>query len=371
WDDFDEDTTYSGNEWVAVSGIRTFIDEDSSDEDNEMTSTVSGGWPKYALNDVNKWTWSNFALRVFCYDAQTGGPLQMKNVGWVMFRDTDPSNPGAGSPAAVHTRDDGTSWLAWDASYYAYEIPFILPFGSGTGVVEFLTDATAKAAPRLYDPPNNYKYKYPSQIRMWPGPPGSSTGAEASYDLDTHRALLPYNRKKTHNIVANGSNVTLTVYTPSNSASFTRSDMPSTPGRQSLYGDIVKVAWDDIRIIPPDGNFTSQVINSTLIPKLADASDFEWGTIASTVTIPSTASAASETVTIKTKSSSDADWTTPPGALGGESLASTKPASGAVSIQYKAFLATADTDINETPVLEDVTITYLPKVSIKSFSVSN
>ncbi len=337
WDNFDEDfLTYSTNEWIAASGTRIFIDADSSDSDLEMTDQGLWTWGKYDLKSAVKWTWSNFNMRVFCYDTQVCP--QMKEVGQILFR--------GGIPAALHARNGVLEW----GGLYAYENPH------GSGNVDFWTDA--QAISNGYNPSTD-RYSYPSQITIWKG-----FYSDPCDDQDAYRTLLAYNARKTHNILANGSSVSDTVYTSGNHKTFSTIGVSTATGITSLYGQRLKVAWDDIRIISPDGNFTSQVINSTLSPGMTG--NVSWGTITGTVTIPSTASAASEKVTFQTMSNADgATWKNANPVAGG--IIGSIAGSG---IQYKALLTTANSQIKETPVLEDITITYLPKVKIMSYSLS-
>ncbi|NQT46349.1 MAG: general secretion pathway protein GspK [Candidatus Omnitrophica bacterium] len=131
--------------------------------------------------------------------------------------------------------------------------------------------------------------------------------------------------------------------------------------------DDITTTWDNIRIIPETGYYISDTTDLTdpALNPYSDSGVVEWGSIHYTVTIPDTASGASETVLLQTKTGGP--WSA--------DLASNDaiPDTNSASIQYRANFQTADNAANvtpqmpyysETPVLEDVTITYLDKTSI-------
>ena len=127
-----------------------------------------------------------------------------------------------------------------------------------------------------------------------------------------------------------------------------------------LYDNANIIAWDDIRIIAPDGNFTSQTKDfSATYP-----AGVEWGTIVRTLTTPGSAAAASTNLTATLETSSDGGTNWQAANTSTNQIASTS----GTSIAYRATLTTDNNE--ETPAIEDITITYLPKVAIKSFSLS-
>jgi len=113
-------------------------------------------------------------------------------------------------------------------------------------------------------------------------------------------------------------------------------------------------AWDDIRIIPSYGSYTS-------IPfSLADNSILEWGTISGTVTIPTTANSVSETVMFETSTDGGTNFSS--SGLGGGAILE----SPSQSILYRVNLSSIDLDYSETPVLEDVTLTFLKPNNVRT-----
>ncbi|RKY33958.1 MAG: hypothetical protein DRP78_07105, partial [Candidatus Omnitrophota bacterium] len=106
------------------------------------------------------------------------------------------------------------------------------------------------------------------------------------------------------------------------------------------------------RIIGPEGEYHSETFNV--------GEQVEWGTISGTVTLTGSASAQSETVGFKTSLDS---FSTQFPALGGSLF----NACGS-SFSYQAILGSQDAALDKTTVLEDVTITYLPKTEVLFYS---
>ena len=129
-------------------------------------------------------------------------------------------------------------------------------------------------------------------------------------------------------------------------------------GLVRLYGRFHRPSYDNVRIIPDEGYYTS-------VP-FTRASAVRWGTVTGTITKPSTAIADSEKVILY--ASTD----------GGTSFSEAGPGGGiglspSTSIQYKAeFLSRDDPSsgigfepyYSETAVLEEITVSYLPRTEI-------
>ena len=119
----------------------------------------------------------------------------------------------------------------------------------------------------------------------------------------------------------------------------------------TLYGQHSSTTWDEVRVIPDTGFYQSSAFAASL---LNGGNPVIWGTASWTISIPSTASPASEICNVQTDIGSGMVNAAYNGAIGGSSN----------SIYYKINLSSIDTDCSETPVFEDMTITYLPRVSI-------
>jgi len=347
WDDFSS-SAYTYNAWKKVG---TTLDQFISEK------WYFFDWAQYRLGqDAGTYAgykdWANYSVSMYERDNAYNPGGGMKDVGWIFVK-----GMAVGDPAILHARSGKLEWGPLIGTKYAYQDPSGAP-----GEVIFLSDADAQAAPYFFNPATD-KYTYQPQIRIFRD---RNNATVENYDTDTYRSLFAYDttdRSRKYNILVNDTDLAITVYPPSGSpGSFSVNDINSGTGAFGLYAQANNVWWDDVRLISQDGNFTSQTISSSVSPGLANT--VEWGTITGTVTIPSTASSTSETVLFQTELTGGTTWDTP---SSGNHIAS----ANGNSIQYKALFATTDSEINETPVLEDVTITYLPKVSIKSFSLSN
>jgi len=281
------------------------------------------------------------------------------------------------------------SWDQWEAEQYRYYYPDGWPGSWPDGEIRIFT---------MYDPGG-----VPEE-GGWP--------EDENMDTDTYRTLIPYRDTKTFNIVTKADGFdshivrvsVLTQEDPGN-PDFTRylNDCPwnselGKVGRIVLYGNNVYVEWDDIRVIPAEDttyppNFTSQPIDSSKINGLSEG--VEWGTVTGTLTLPPGESWDWSSDQFKWRFSTSVDGTnwdmaSPDGLSAGDyfivdctsgnvnsgSMAAsitfddgpTYTGDRTVSIQYRVDLQT--TNMLKTPVLEDVTLTYLPKVRIESYSLS-
>ena len=113
-----------------------------------------------------------------------------------------------------------------------------------------------------------------------------------------------------------------------------------------LYGNNSQPTWDDLRIIPDSGYYQS--------PAFSPGGTVRWGTVSWTLTIPDTASAASELCSVQVNTGSGLNNMAINGPIGGVSN----------SEVFRINLSSSDAEYRETPVLEDITITYLPKAQV-------
>ncbi len=114
-----------------------------------------------------------------------------------------------------------------------------------------------------------------------------------------------------------------------------------------LYGNSCDPCWDDLRIIPDSGYYQS--------PSFSPGGSVRWGTVSWTLTIPETADASKELCLVQVNTG---------GGLSGN-LTINGPIGGISNSEvFKVNLSSSDDDYSETPVFEDITITYLPKASV-------
>ena len=339
WDNFDEDQDYTKANWSGNVPV-VFDDLDKNDSDNELTNTTTKYiHPHFYLNNPDWLSCKNFSLRVseFDYETWIQGKF-MAEVGIISFRE---------DRWAFLSRKSVHSW-GGNPLFYAYEIP------PPAGKIWFWTEAEGEGD---Y---GKTKYMYDSQIRMYVHTFDDGGVDKQDYDWDIYRKKITYNTKKTYNLYANDSTVTLSAYTynDGDSKSLTRADADVKYGRFGLYGRNYKVAWDDIRIIPGDrlNNAPNGYYQLTFI--LPNGSgNVNWGTASWTTTIPLSANPGSETCNVSVGKN-----VTSLAAIAINSPVGITDSTN--SIVYKVDFNTNDADYSETPVFEDITFTYFPKTQI-------
>lgn len=128
---------------------------------------------------------------------------------------------------------------------------------------------------------------------------------------------------------------------------------------------------DYMRIVPSQGVYTSQMFSPA--SGMGSGKFLEWGTISAHVTLPASADSAREPVYLAVADSAiltvpdPADVPSPAILASGGAIGAT----ASQSICYQAYLFSDkdetvinNTDFEQAPVVEDVTITYLPKTQI-------
>jgi hypothetical protein len=191
-----------------------------------------------------------------------------------------------------------------------------------------------------------------------------------------------YNADKTFSIARTGDylidNADVDVYySPGGSDSFNQSiphnaaPLGGVAGCVRVYGATSGFSVNDIRIIGICS--IAQQLATAAVGGYYDYSprpaqmplSYEWGVVYTSVTAPSTANGDSERVRLSTRTNGTAAWN-----LIGESSAANMYVSGQIqaanlsNMDYRLELLTNDDDFSETPVVEDVWITYLPKSRI-------
>ncbi len=337
WDNFDEDTDYTSSEWVSEQGgyvIQHSPYASKASQDKQLIT--SANYSKFVLWDISKWTFGGrFSLRLYNFDAPSvPSPGDgCEDVGQIEF---------AGVGGGLHK-------LFMNNFGYVYWPPWgrmdINSSGDITAPEDFM-DVMFRCA-------------------LWPNGGVASKYVTPSYDT--------FGQEKTYKIVSTGVNQQPSYFITFNTSGYTLVAQPwdnnrynfpyFTPSsgsgwslsawRLSFYTNMALPVWDDVRLIPNSGTYTSSSLGLTGISSL------EWGTISGTVTIPSTASPINETVVFET--STDGGISFVPVQTGGDITQSPSQ-----SIQYRAVLATNDSDLSETPALEDVTLTFLKPNSAKT-----
>lgn len=385
WDDFTEDQNYSRDQWYK--NLSAYIDSD------DFANRGVGGSPAlittdgvrcdlYGSDGSSEWTWTDFSLRVFVNEYDRTGASQMKDAARILFRCNDQGVEASGQPSVIHSKRNP---LSWQDARYAYLI------SSSTGEVQFMTTAEYSnylLAQTGYGCSEQVAIQARHQYDMGIG---ASDGGEIriftqytntageNWDSSAYATYLPFSASdtETFNITAIDDSITAVVWIPGSWATFTR-NIPGTnsSGRVVFYTSGVKAAWDDIRIIPANGNYTSQGFNPTtagISTSFTSALDngCEWGTITGTWTAPTGGSVTLETSSGLYNSGAGTytwdSWQTPSSQ---DQIQSQNPGGTSTNaIRYRVTLSTPS-PYQETPVLEDITITYLPRTEILSYVIS-
>ncbi len=370
-----------------------FADQDPADADDELVTLAGSRCDLWGTDGYSEWNWGDFSLRVFAYEYDTTGATDMDDVAWFLFRCDIPlvsEIPWTLRPALVHVRSGVLNledpWKygylnIWDpdGKVAFMTIDEILnsttdPYPDYRTMYNLTTAAYPVEADRI-QAAIDARYKYDrdgnGQIRIFTryvmGNNNPAYPEWESYDVvksgwEWLKKDLAYTTKKTFIMTGIGGNVSAEVWTGLITYDTLNRNISGTSGsgRIVLYARTVDVAWDDIRIISSDGHFTSQTTDmSATYP-----GGVAWGTVVGTLTIPSSAvtAGANLAATFETSSDGGTSWQS-------ASSSTNQITSGnGTSIKYRAALTTSNN--KETPVLEDVTITYLPKVEIVSYSLS-
>jgi type II secretory pathway component PulK len=114
-----------------------------------------------------------------------------------------------------------------------------------------------------------------------------------------------------------------------------------------LYSKSNQTKWDELRIIVPEGWFESA--DWTIVDDDGNPVVTTWAAISWTESLPSTASAASEDIAMSINIGSGDQAVTLNQGINSDSA----------SLHYKADFSSSDSDLYETPVLEDITVIYI------------
>ncbi len=397
WDNFDEDndntnkTGYSWSNWQQQNAT-LYISDSDSDGDCEMWGE---GWPKFALSDNSRWTFGNaFSFRVslrpspggdgwedtghvdFTWANQVKGKLWTQNwgfeysprrditrPGWTVERDSATNEPAssregkdfADSKILLHMWNNSPS-LRNERTYnigYLYGLSdpqvnhyFDYTVSSGDqgfeqfhGVcpvketLKLVVSATQSPNYRVYLAVGQGWHRYYNFNNGW------FLGSVGFSPATTNYVMIPF-----HNDASNELKRDRYGFWTINNNDLNNWQL--TQWYPALYGNNASPKWDELRIIPSSGSYRC--------PNMITSENVRWGTISWTLTLPSTASEVSERVSMQVDRGIGTIGVSKDGPIGGVS-------SGAAFI---ATLSSSDAGYAETPVLEDVTMTYLPPAKV-------
>lgn len=397
WDNFDEDNDnvnkngYSWSNWQQQNGILNISDSDA-DGECEMWGS---GWPKFALANISRWTFGGvFSFRVslrpspggdgwedsghidFSWAGQVKGKLWTQNwgfeyaprrditrAGWTVANDFATNEP-VSSREGKDFADSKVLLHMWKNSpalrnERTYNLGHLYGLGdpqlnhyfdytttSGDQSAEqfhgvFPVKETLKLVVSSAQSPNYRVYLAVGQgwHRYYNFSNGWFISSVGFNPTTTNYVMIPFHADMSNELKRDRYGFW----------TITNNDLNSwqlTQWYPVLYGNNATPKWDELRIISPDGTYRC--------PTFMAGENVRWGTISWTVTVPSTANALSEQVSMQVDSGSGAAAVSKDGPIGGIS-------GGAA---FVALLSSNNANFTETPVLEDVTLTYLPPVEI-------
>lgn len=397
WDNFDEDNDntnkngYSWSNWQQQNAALLISDSDS-DGDCEMSGT---GWPKFALSDNSRWTFGDaFSLRIslrpspsgdgwedsghidFTWANQVKGKLWTQNwgfeysprrditrPGWTVADDSATNEPAssregkdfADSKVLLHMWKNAPA-LRNERTYnigYLYGLTdpqanhyFNYTASSGDqGYEQFHGVCPVKETLKLVvsaaQSPNYRVYMAVGQgwHRYYNFSNGWFLGSVGFSPVTTNYVMIPFHSDASNELKRDRYGF----WTISNND---LNNWQLTQWYPVLYGNNASPKWDELRIIPSTGSYRC--------PNVITPENVRWGTISWTLTLPPTASAVSEQVSMQVDRGIGIVGVSRDGPIGGVS-------SGAAFI---AVLSSSDAGYAQTPVLEDVTMTYLPPAKI-------
>jgi hypothetical protein len=346
WDDFDEDVNYSNSVWKTITG--SF---------NIQGGTINGvqGWPVAGLgffdNYNKKLRWEYFSIWVQVNDVRNPPPNQDAN---------HYARYGAGKmcyyDVGAHLFVNSSSDILGGQTQYDICLSRLDPKDT---CPYFIQDRLAE---HVIQPENGYPANYGINLE----------GYFEEVDSYLERKTFKFTRKPTDNVTANvhawgenGEDYTM---------SWTNlGDWINRAGLVRLYSANSGFRADNIRIIGTCTLDDQMQQDTAAVGGYYDYSpnilnmpaNYEWGCGYTTVTRPSTANGDSEKVRLSTRAKGGANWN-----LVGESVATKLTASGQIQatnsmpLEYRLELTTANANYTETPVVEDVWFTYLPKTKI-------
>ncbi|MBI4846942.1 MAG: hypothetical protein HY810_10810 [Candidatus Omnitrophica bacterium] len=376
WDDF-KDSAYSNSIWVKEAG-NYFI---TTTGDQKLVTTGSSEpnlWPIITLGGAD-WRINNFYAIAHMEDEQNGEKGQTKIPdatipdGWRGVLLPDPPAPPPLPDPVEYTQD---AWGRWVGSVFQRSMNtgqlLFLSVGGGTEASLYISTLQPESGWIINPETNKYVYFKPEMATL-------SNKLIASHMGNTDSIDCNYQQDKTFHLVVKDTDSDADVFAGGSSWHISHSwgSGSLSGGWIKLYGSKNRPDVDDVRVIPEQGVYTSSTFNPT---ENAGLDEIEWGTISAGVSLLSSADSAKERVFLCSNFQEDTsviplcDGLPPAGSIspsGANISSSTSP-----YITYRAYLFSGYQDsasaynelYDEIPVVEDVTITYLPKTQIISQS---
>lgn len=348
-------TSFQGSEKIDGSIKLGFYDDFS---DPAFTIKYWSGWNitivggKLRTNFTSAYppnSYGDFNVRVEATDFWNSD--YGKDVAWLKFR---------GGLLAIHMRQGYVSWwdeeikdgngniIMWDP-VWIYLIEGSITGKTISEYIKYVADTAGKTI--TTEEAEKLRYKYPPgrlALYHYTDPPDISehyieAGTQCGY----------YNGPKTFRVKAIDYDIEISVDGTSLEKDLTGYPI-STSGSFELYSHGVISEWDDFHVMTDHGSYTSKLIAPS------GGGPVMWGTITGTLS----------------HSTIDKD-------LQGSIVLSTSPGTSSASIAdggfaaigvrsnsliYTADLHSGDSDLIEAPILEDVTLTYIPKTKLTSFT---
>jgi len=368
WDNFSDDTTYSTNMWqtlIAPPASPTIVGGELMEGETwgcDSWSILSLG----PLDGTSHWIWEYYSVRA--YLRNTDHTIDFHYYPWppttskLRFYDVGAHLLLTSINSATRQHD----------VYISEADPFSDPYH--TDEIKLIHEID------YWDPTPDHEYTYPPDPRLW------ITNAY-DYPPAFYTVMTSYWPEKTFHVVLTGSGgtdaISVDAYDPTGAtvaygrSGFAHSNFGGIGGATGIeqgegaflvYACNSDAYLDNVRIISQTGYYQSVSLPTPTGSKV--------GMIYGTETIPSTASSSSEKIAFQV-SADGTNWypnvdqftaidsqLQPEGGSMYNALRTGGVSTSSSQIYYRANLFTSDTDYSETPVLEDVWMTYIPKTKI-------
>lgn len=368
WDDF-SDAAMSSAVWLKVKGNYAI-------SGGKLVTTGTNYWPIIRLGTGLEWRLSDFSAIMYIEDevdgskSRSGLPLRSIPENW---EDSEVPVPPAPPPNPDPAYSQGM-WY-WHGPIYqkAMNVGHLLFRSQGASAEATLYISILQNESGWFNV-GNYVYFKPEMAALSNKLILDCVNNNKSVDCS-------YQPNKTFHLVVKGNTATADAYWGAAPLNISHS-WASLPGEGPicLYGSNNRPNIDNVRVIPKQAVYTSNILDPT---ETLAWDTIEWGTISAGTTLSSNAvggyaAGYTERIYVTTGFTAGEDMSISPGpevvhpagalqAGGGYIDSSTNP-----SITYRAYFYSGynDTATNyeEIPVLEDVTITYMPKTVVLSQS---
>ncbi len=367
WDDF-SDAGYTDSVWQKVTGDYNIVSE-------KLVTIGFGYWPTIKLGkDATPALWRLAAFSAivriedeFNNKGRLNLPYPSLPAGWgnVEIPTPPPSPPPSPEPGQYSV----DMWGKWHGPMYQKSMNtghflFRRQGVTDTGSVYISALQTEQG---WVNTGSFYQYFKPEMATL-------SNKLILARGEDNNSADCTYRPNKTFHLKVVDSSATSKVYWATGgpvSVSCTWTSGLPDEGYLALYGSDNRPDMDDVRVIPTQGVYTSKTFDPT---ESAAVDTIEWGTISASVSLPDNAQESTEKVFIHTGFGFNLSTIPGPADLPPVDPRVHSPSGGRISsgtwpqIVYRAYLFSgyqdSSSNFDKAPVLEDVTITYLPRTQI-------